>query len=406
MRQLGKFSIGLGDRFGRQGKYQLEAVCELLKRRIEVIPVWNKSHREHLNTHTSPESVLQEAQEAVSEVKWKRAFHVDADHITLKTVPGYIASSDYFTIDVAHEIGHPKSFSGADECVESFLACLPPQRRHMYHDDQLRHWAQKYGHAANQAGLIYAQIREAKGSDNFIAEVSMDEVETFQTPGELFFILFLLKSNGIHLQTIAPKFPGRFNKGIDYDGDTLEFARYFEQYLLCVSDAVKYFNLPKNLKLSIHTGSDKFSLYPVMGTLIRKYKQGIHLKTAGTTWLEEVAGLAEAGETKYIQSLYEQALDRYEELTEAYRDVLNIQYDKLPSASIFRNKTGFALAKMIRHSKESSYDPNVRQLMHTAYKIAAEDRNTLLEKIDLHSGLIGKRVCNNILKNHLIPLFG
>ena len=123
----------------------------------------------------------------------------------------------------------------------------------------------------------------------------MDEVESPQTPVDLFFILKMLADKGVPAQTIAPKFTGRFNKGVDYTGDVAQFAKEFEEDVLVIDFAIKEFGLPEELKLSVHSGSDKFSIYPVMADVIKKYNKGIHVKTAGTTWLEEVIGLALAG---------------------------------------------------------------------------------------------------------------
>ena len=116
--------------------------------------------------------------------------------------------------------------------------------------------------AVREAAAIYKHIASAKGEDNFIAEVSMDEVENPQTPVELFFILQMISHYGIPAQTIAPKFTGRFNKGVDYVGDAEQFRKEFEQDLLVIDHAIKTFGLPDNLKLSVHSGSDKFTIYP------------------------------------------------------------------------------------------------------------------------------------------------
>ncbi|MEJ2005504.1 MAG: tagaturonate epimerase family protein, partial [Cyclobacteriaceae bacterium] len=396
----------IGDRFGCQGIYQLRAFQTLNDRGISVIPVWNKSNREHSNTGTKPESVMKEARSAVNELDWDKAFHVDADHITMETVSDYTDSSDFFTIDVAREISDPPVIKDPARYADLFLKQLPEERHKEFNRDMVTVWAAKYRGAAQEAGRIYSRIRELKGSDDFIAEVSMDEVEAPQTPDELFFIIFLLKDAGVRLQTIAPKFPGRFNKGIDYTGSVKDFEKNFEEYLRITSDAIRYFGLPETLKLSIHTGSDKFSLYPVMGSLIRKYHCGIHLKTAGTSWLEEVIGLAESGETAYVSDLYTQALSRFEELTGAYKDVIDIDFDKLPGAEDFSRLDGKSMAAVIRHdSSKPGYDRNVRQLMHTAYKIAAENKEELLKKIDSHHEKIGEGVYDNLLNKHLVPLF-
>jgi hypothetical protein len=96
------------------------------------------------------------------------------------------------------------------------------------------------------------------------------------------------------VQTIAPKFTGRFNKGVDYVGDLAQFEKEFDEDLFVIAYAIKQFGLPHSLKLSVHSGSDKFSIYPIIKKLIQKHDAGLHVKTAGTTWLEEVIGLAEA----------------------------------------------------------------------------------------------------------------
>lgn len=129
------------------------------------------------------------------------------------------------------------------------------------------------------------KIATKKGEGTFIAEVSMDETDAPQTPIEMFFILAAIADRKIPAQTIAPKFTGRFNKGVDYVGDVEQFRIEFEQDLAIIDFAVKEFDLPENLKLSVHSGSDKFSIYGVIGDAIRKYDAGLHLKTAGTTWL-------------------------------------------------------------------------------------------------------------------------
>src|ERR1700755_712941 len=116
-----------------------------------------------------------------------------------------------------------------------------------------------------------------------------------QTPVELLLILAMIQIEEIPVQTIAPKFTGRFNKGIDYRGDVAQFEKEFDEDLSVIAFAIREFGLPPTLKLSVHSGSDKFSLYPIINRLIKKHEAGLHVKTAGTTWLEEVIGLAESG---------------------------------------------------------------------------------------------------------------
>src|SRR5947209_2883162 len=116
MLTLSKYSFGVGDRFAHQAKAQLRACILAAEQGAEVIPVWNKSYREHTTVGSKPDSVRAAADAAVRELGWKKPYHVDADHIRLDTVSDFIASSDFYTIDVADSIGHPTS----PEAVKAF----------------------------------------------------------------------------------------------------------------------------------------------------------------------------------------------------------------------------------------------------------------------------------------------
>ena len=256
MKTISKYSFGIGDRFAHEGVNQLKALIQAEKDfGVHFTPVWNKSNREHTIIGTEPMSTRQEADAAVKALGYKDQYFCDADHINRNNVDKFIEACDFFTIDVADYIGK----SGSLE--------------------------ERYLPAVREAGKIYRHIAEKKGADNFVTEVSMDEVDVAQTPEEIKYILTELAKEKVPLQTFAPKFTGRFNKGVDYVGDLAQFAKEFEEDLKVIAWAVKELGLPANLKLSIHSGSDKFSIYPIMGRLIRKYDAGIHVKTAGTTWL-------------------------------------------------------------------------------------------------------------------------
>ena len=117
MLSLAKYSIGVGDRFAHQARAQLRACMLAAEQGAEVIPVWNKSHREHTTVGSEPGSVRAAADAAVRALGWKKPYHVDADHIRLQTVDGFLASSDFYTIDVADSIGQP----AAPDAVQSFV---------------------------------------------------------------------------------------------------------------------------------------------------------------------------------------------------------------------------------------------------------------------------------------------
>src|SRR5579871_1980081 len=107
MLTLAKYTFGVGDRFAHQAKAQLQACILAAEQGVEVIPVWNKSNREHTTIGSQPPSVRAAADAAVQELGWNRPYHVDADHIRLETVDNFLDSSDFYTIDVADSIGKP-----------------------------------------------------------------------------------------------------------------------------------------------------------------------------------------------------------------------------------------------------------------------------------------------------------
>ena len=268
MKTLGKYSFGLGDRFGHQGGAQLKAIIEASKHGIDITPVWNKSNREHMTIGTQPSDVRIEADQVTKNAGFTKDYFVDADHINFDTVDRFIESSDFFTIDVASYIGKKaeeteiKEFLSGVMKYEGDLKIPGITKSFKISKEQITHIAEKYLFAAIKAWDIYRKIEKIKGRGNFITEVSMDEVPEPQTPVELFFILRMLASENIPVQTIAPKFSGRFNKGVDYVGDPQDFALEFESDLKVIDFAVKEFGLPENLKMSIHSGSDKFAIYP------------------------------------------------------------------------------------------------------------------------------------------------
>ncbi len=412
--KIGKFSFGIGDRFGHEGEAQLRAIIKAAAAGIEVVPVWNKSNREHIYTHSKPEDTRIEADAAVKALAYRGRYFVDADHINLSNVQGFIQASDFFTLDVADKIG-----AGCDdrEMVDFVLSCqkysgsltIPGILKPFEVPDSLiESVSQKFLSAIGEAGRIYRLIKGQKGADRFITEVSMDEVEMPQTPAELFFILKMIAEQGIPVQTIAPKFTGRFNKGVNYTGDKEQFSREFEEDILIIDFAIKEFGLPGNLKLSIHSGSDKFSIYPEIGRIIKKYDKGIHVKTAGTTWLEEVIGLALAGgeALSLVKQIYLSALERQAELCAPYADVIDIEQDKLPSASEVEHWGGEKFANTLRHIPGNpDYNPNFRQLIHVGYKIAAERGVQYTDLLEKHHRIIGECVEENLYERHLKRLF-
>ena len=266
--KIEKFSFGMGDRFYHQGKAQLQALVNARDAGIDVSPVWNKSDREHVIVGTEPQSLRDEADAAVAALGWEGSYYVDADHINLKTVDRFLHCSDFFTLDVGDDIGEMADHGDIVAFVDKhnrFIGTLeiPGAGAYEVTSATLEAAAVTYLKAVKSAGRVYRHIVESRGED-FIPEVSMDETMNPQTPLEMFFILAMIADEGIPAQTIAPKFTGRFNKGVDYVGDVAQFEKEFNDDLTAIALAVKEFGLPENLKMSVHSGSDKFSIYRII----------------------------------------------------------------------------------------------------------------------------------------------
>ena len=262
--------------------------------------------------------------------------------------------------------------------------------------------------AVQEAGKLYRHIEAKKGAGTFVTEVSMDETDLPQTPLEMFFILAAIADERIPAQTIAPKFTGRFNKGVDYVGDVAKFAREFEDDLCVIAFAIKEFGLPDNLKLSVHSGSYKFSLYGPIRKAIRKHGAGLHLKTAGTTWLEECIGLAQAGGDglQIAREIYRKAHGRFDELCGPYATVIDIDRAKLPTPDEVERWSGDQYVKALRHDLSCrEFNPNFRQLLHVGYKVAAEMGARYLQALETHEPVIAGNVMQNIYDRHLQQLF-
>lgn len=412
--KLGKYSIGVGDRFTYQGKAQLKAIMKANEKGLDISPVWNKSNREHIYVGTVPADTRKEADAAVKALDFKGLYFVDADHINLSTVAKYVEVSDFFTLDVASFIGKESSKDEVDAFVascEKYMGELqiPGMEAPLQVTKELLETiASKFLAATQHASEIYAFLKKEKGEGNFITEVSMDEVESPQTPVELLFILKMLADKGVPAQTIAPKFTGRFNKGVDYVGDLEQFEKEFEEDVLVIDYAVREFGLPQELKLSVHSGSDKFSIYPIMADIILRYDKGLHLKTAGTTWLEEVIGLAVAGGEglELAKKIYESSYNRQEELCGPYADVIDIDGSKLPSVEEVNGWSSEKYANTLRHIPgHPDYNANFRQLIHVAYKVAAEMGTTYTSMLEKYADVVGSCVEDNIYERHLRRLF-
>lgn len=236
----------------------------------------------------------------------------------------------------------------------------------------------------------------------------MDETNAAQSPVELLIILAAIADENIPIQTIAPKFSGRFNKGVDYVGDVKQFEREFALDVAAIAYAVAHFGLPDNLKLSVHSGSDKFSIYPAIHSVMKRFDAGVHLKTAGTTWLEELIGLAEAGGAglALAKEIYAEAYAHREELCAPYATVIDIDAAKLPAPDAVRDWTPEQYTSALRHVPgAASYNSSVRQLLHVGFKVAAKMGPRYLDLLEANEPVVAKNVTENLYTRHIAPVF-
>ena len=171
---------------------------------------------------------------------------------------------------------------------------------------------------------------------------------------------------------------------------------------------MKQFGLPANLKLSIHSGSDKFSIYPAVHRSIKQFDAGVHLKTAGTTWLEELIGLAEAGGEglALAKEIYAEAYAHREELCAPYATVIDIDPAKLPAPDEVRGWSSEQYTSALRHVQSNpTYNSSLRQLLHVGFKVAAKMGQRYLKLLEANETVIAKNVTENLYNRHIAPVF-
>jgi hypothetical protein len=411
---LPKFSVGVGDRFAHQAKAQLSACLLAAREGVEVVPVWNKSNREHLIIGSEPGETRRAADDAVRELGWDAPYFVDADHINLNTVGRYIVPCDFFTLDVADQIGKPTDPRDVARFIQRHPELVGtvsiPNIELPFKTD--RHFvesvANKFFAAVKHAGEIYRFLSGEKGEGQFVTEISMDETDAPQTPVELLIILAAIADEGVPIQTIAPKFTGRFNKGVDYAGNVAQFAKEFNEDIAAIAFAVKNYGLPQNLKLSVHSGSDKFSIYQSIHEAVKKSGAGLHLKTAGTTWLEELTGLAESGGSglAVAKEIYAEAYSQRAELCAPYASVIDIDVAMLPKPDAVNGWSSERFTSTLRHDQSNrEYNPGFRQLLHVGFKVAAKMGDRYLKELDSHQTVISRNVTTNLFERHIRPVF-
>jgi hypothetical protein len=314
-------SFGFGDRLGLATPGHIAAA-----RHGRLLPVFaQQSVREMTRTQRTPQEVLAAAKQGLASCGYTGAWGADADHLkTHEDVQALAAAGfTFFTIDPsAHVQNHADHLQGNDllNAAQSVAATAFDSLAHVddlysgksfdlgsdatlvFNDrSALLRAVVKYGTAINYAAQMGQWITAARRDNASDIEISVDETDSPTTPLEHLFIGLELKRRGVQATSVAPRFIGEFEKGIDYKGDLQRFEAE-----LRVHTAIARFCGP--YKISVHSGSDKFSIYPIVGRVCGDL---LHVKTAGTSYLEALRVVART-EAALFREIVEYSRSRFD----------------------------------------------------------------------------------------------
>jgi len=324
-------SFGFGDRLGLATPGHIAAV-----KGTKFAPIFaQQSVRENTRTGRTPQQVIDDAKRAIDAAKWDSAWGADADHLkTVDDIPPFIAAGyTFFTIDPGEHVDNGADTDsvdvlkqtvtalGWDELSALYLSGSGEQAWGSFDTETLMRATVKYGKAIQHAVSMFKRLSEL--SEAFDFEVSVDETDSPTTPLEHFFIANELTRAGVKFTSLAPRFIGRFEKGVDYIGDLNALDVEVSKHAAVTAHFGSY-------KLSLHSGSDKFSVYPLMA---KHWGERLHVKTAGTSYLEALRVLAKH-EPDLFSKIYALGRERYETDKKSYHvsaDLIKLpQTDDLP----------------------------------------------------------------------------
>ncbi len=354
-----KRSFGLGDRLGIAGDGHLRVF-----ERYDAYPILAQQSIRELNlTQRTYEDVMDAASFAVFRNGFTKGFGADGDHLKTREDIEYalglgftmltLDCSDYIRNDILNmtyeQLKHETTISKEhrDRYLKSSFEVEGSTVA--FDEEELMRCELIYGKAIAYTVTIYNEYIKGKDTANF--ELSIDETATPTTPTQHYFVANELYQAGVQLDTMAPRFVGEFQKGVDYIGD----LKAFEKELDIHAKIARQFGY----KLSIHSGSDKFSIF----TLVGKYTQGnFHVKTAGTNWLEAMRVVAMKDPALY-RDIHAYALSMFDTACQFYHVTTNI--DAIPKLASLKDEE---LPSLFNHN-------DARQLIHITYGYILNDKN-------------------------------
>ena len=355
-------SFGFGDRLGLATTGHILAI-----RDRKIFPVFaQQSIREMTRTKRTAQEVMDDACFAVFQMGFDKPFGSDADHLKNEEDIDVCSRAGFlsFTVDPGVHVEDSADTDSMDtinykydDLPWSLLQTTAQETLRQYenhvklpsgdlpfgHDAVLRA-AVKYGRAIAYTSKMYQHLLETMGDGKFELEISVDETNSPTTPQEHYYVASELKRLGIKWVSLAPRFVGRFEKGVDYIGDLGEFRKKFVHHAEIAKHLGPY-------KISIHSGSDKFSVYPTIAELCGEL---VHVKTAGTSYLEALRVIS-----KLAPDLFREILDfaraRYLEDHVSYH--VSADLNKVPSS---KELTDYQLSQMLD-------DFDAREVLHVTF---------------------------------------
>jgi hypothetical protein len=394
-------SAGCGDRLGLATPGHIQAV-----RKAGLAPILaQQSVRENERTGRTPSDVMADAVWGVFETGWRHGFGADADHLkTPEALDPFVAAGyTFFTIDPGDHVD-ARADTATEADLEAMVKALPWESLESRSTDleqalcpkpldldgepchltKIQVWraAAKYGRVVDHTVRMYRHLKGRMGSNPFELEVSVDETDTVTSLAEHIYIAAELRRLGVNWVSLAPRYVGEFEKGVDYIGDLATFEASFRQHAAVARALGPY-------KLSLHSGSDKFRIYPIAAEHTRGL---VHLKTAGTSYLEALRAIAmtDADLFRHILAL---AVERYPEDRASYH--VSARIDALPQASAMPDT---ALPDLLE-------DFHAREILHVTYgsvlnhpDLGPSLRSVLEANTSLYTTLIAKH-----FDRHLAP---
>jgi len=352
-------SIGCGDRLGLATAGQLRAV-----KKYRLAPVLaQQSMRELTMTKRTFRNVVDDATFMVFMEDYRDGYGADGDH--LKTIADIDVALDagmpMITLDLSEVMNAAAGDWSDDEVAAAFDALPEAERQNAlagYADQnyviegmtvaisaaEARRCAVMYDRALDFAGEVHRHLKERRG-DEFDLEISIDETTSPTLPSHHLYIARELMLRGVAVTSVAPRFVGEFQKAVDYIGDTAEFARQFKVH----AAIARAFG---NYKISVHSGSDKFAVYPTVGEETHGF---LHLKTAGTSWLVAVGVIAEH-DPKLYRAMHRYAEAHFADMLKLYH--ITADLNRIPPLESLRDDQ---LPELVKNH------PDARQLLHITY---------------------------------------